>query len=107
MTSIRQKIGPHVSRFFARFVESCHWSRRAARCGNTIKSVGLLGKDNYPVAVPCTAQVSSHVCQGLRGTACELDLLELRSAGEKPDKTTVRRPERVSRILGSRQRLGG
>src|SRR5262245_58751343 len=108
MTVIRQEVRPRVSYLLTRFVEGRHVAGWATACRHTIETVsGTSRKDNYALAVPCSAWTSGILCQRLNRAARDLHFLEFRSGGEKSYDATVRRPEGILGVFSSSKRLRG
>src|SRR5712691_11501459 len=78
VAAVRQKLGPVVSRFPPLPVERGHGGRWSARCGHASqRCLPIRREDNHPVAAPGAAIARGRIAQSLRGTAGNVDLLQL------------------------------
>ena len=65
---------------------------------------GRRGEHEDAVAVPRAAAATRRVRQHLRAAASQIDPLQL-AVGKKSNRAAIRRPERIARAFGARERL--
>src|SRR5258705_2422294 len=106
MPAVRQKAGPILTCLLAQVVESKNRCWRSARGGDALEWPAVHSKHNNPIAIPRSATRALNVTKSLRKASRYFYFLQL-VITEKPEITTVRRPEREHCIFSASQSLRG